>query len=414
MKLLIVHMRYEPDPTGTAPLVTQLAQDLVQNDVEVVVIASLPHYGRQSVHPDYQQYQGFFHRNRENGVEIFRTPIFVPRKPGLIGRALNYLSYNLNSILAGLLIRDVDIILAINPPITTTFSAWIMSIFHRIPLIVGIQDVWPDCVIQVGQLKNRVLIFFSKIMEKIQYMVADKVIVLSQGMKENLLRKGVRTEKIAVIANWADPDAVIPLPKDNAFYLEQNLGDYFVVLFAGNHGYNAALEYVIEAAEHLKDHSDILFIFAGEGSVKQDLVKSVNNKNLINIRFLPTLPYRKWLEMLAAADLTLVTLREDLAELNVPSKVYTLMSASRPIAASVPVNSEVGKLIRTANCGIVSPPEDPLGLVETILDCKQGKYVLEDLGRNGREYLVEFLHRNQQTGQYLNLLKSSIGGREKS
>ncbi len=408
MKVLLVHMRYEPDATGTAPLVSQLAQDLVQSGADVVVITSLPHYGRKSVHPDYQNRRGFFYRSREKGVEIIRTPIFIPRNPGIIQRALNYLSYNLNSIAAGVMVREIDVVLAINPPITTTFSAWLLSVFHRTPLVVGIQDIWPDCIIQIGQLQNWFVIATSKILERVQYAVAKKVVVLSQGMKENLLAKGVREEKVKVIPNWADPDEVIPLPKENSFFKEQGLMDHFVVLFAGNHGYNAALEYIIQAAELLIDYPDILLLFVGEGSVKEDLITLAENKKLRNTRFLSTLEKSQWLEMLAAADLGLISLRKELADLNVPSKVYTLMAASRPILASVPERSEIAHLIQQAQCGYITPPEDPAALVEKILDCRRERDNLDKLGKNGRDYLLKYLNREIRTDQYYNLLKTTI------
>lgn len=408
MKVLLVHMRYEPDATGTAPLVSQLAQDLVQSGADVIVIASLPHYGRNSVHPDYQNRRGFFHRSREKGVEIIRTPIFIPRNPGIIQRALNYLSYNLNSIAAGVMVREIDVVLAINPPITTTFSAWLLSVFHRTPLVVGIQDIWPDCIIQIGQLQNWFVIATSKILERVQYAVAKKMVVLSQGMKENLLAKGVREEKVKVIPNWADPDEVIPLPKENSFFKEQGLMDHFVVLFAGNHGYNAALEYIIQAAELLIDYPDILLLFVGEGSVKEDLITLAENKKLRNTRFLSTLEKSQWLEMLAAADLGLISLRKELADLNVPSKVYTLMAASRPILASVPERSEIAHLIQQAQCGYITPPEDPAALVEKILDCRRERDNLDKLGKNGRDYLLKYLNREIRTDQYYNLLKTTI------
>ena len=414
MKVLLVHMRYQPDATGTAPLVTQLAQDLARGGAEVVVIASLPHYGRDSIHPDYREYQGFFHHSQEHGVEIIRTPVFVPRSRGILKRALNYLSYNLNSLAAGILVRGVDVVLAVNPPITTTFSAWILSFLHRSPLIVGIQDIWPDCLIQVGQIKNKALITASKLLERIQYAVAKKVVVLSLGMKENLLLKGVQEEKIGVINNWADTDEVIPLPKENPFSLEHGLRDLFVVLFAGNHGYIGALECIIETADLLIDHPEILFLLAGEGSVKGDLINLAKSKDINNVRFLPTQPKEKWLEMLAAADLGLVTLRKDLADLNVPSKVYTLMSAGRPILASVPEGSEIVRLVQDANCGFISPPEDPVRLSQKILECRRDNHLLEKLGQNGREYLLKYLNRSKQTKLYFSLLEASTSKEKKS
>lgn len=408
MRVLIYHMRYEPDPTGTAPLVTELAQDLVLSGSEVVVVTSLPHYGRTNIHPGYDERKGYFHHSIEQGVKIIRTPVYIPRHPGLIQRALNYLSYNFNSIIAGFRVTGVDLVLAINPPITTTFSAWVLSLFHRAPLFVSIQDIWPDCIIQVGQIKNRLIIAISKLLEKFQYYVAVKVVVLSDGMKKNLLNKGVRKNKIEVIPNWADPESVVPLPKVNAFYREQKLQGKFVILFAGNHGYIAALESIIEAADLLKEQDKILFLLVGEGSVKHKLIDLVTKNDLSNVRFLSTLPQDSWLEMLAAVDLGLVTLRKELAELNVPSKVYTLMSAACPILASVPDASEVKHIIQEANCGFVSPPEDPEGLADAIMAILQNTDNLRKLGMNGRTYLINNLHRKGQTSKYSQLIKSVI------
>ena len=407
MKILIVHMRYHPDITGTAPLITQLAQDLVKSGSEVTVIASLPHYGRTTIHPDYQEYDGYFHKSEEMGVKIFRTPVFLPRKSSTFSRAWNYLSYNFLSIIAGLKISRVDVILAINPPITTTFSAWLLSVFHRAPLVVGIQDVWPDCLIQVNKLRNKVLILFSRILEKIQYQIAKKIIVLSPGMRANLERKGVKPRKIEVIANWADTENVKPRPKVNDFSISYTLEAFFVVLFAGNHGYIADLENVIAAADLLKNVPEILFLLAGEGSVKNELIQQAEDMGLNNIRFLSTQPEQEWLEMLAAADLTLVSLRSDLAGLNVPSKVYTLMSAGRPILASVPEESEVAALVLNAKSGIICKPDDPKDMAKKILDIRNQTELLNEYGRNGRKFMLEKFNRRLQTARYLSILEST-------
>jgi len=401
-------MRYFPDKTGTAPLVTQLAQDLVISGSDVTVVTSLPHYGRTTVHPDYQEYNEIFNRCEEDGVNIIRTRVYVPQGTGIMQRAWNYVTFNFLSVIAGIKADRADVILAVNPPITTTFAAWIVSLFHRAPLIVGIQDVWPDCIIQVNKLKNRILIIFSRMLEKIQYSIAKKVIVLSMGMKSNLERKGVDSGKIEIIANWADTDLVKPLPKDNDFSHRHELGDKFVVLFAGNHGYIAALDKIILAADILRDTTEILFLFVGEGSVKSELMRYADEKGLDNVKFLTTQPEQQWLEMLAAADLTLVSLRVDLAELNVPSKVYTLMSAARPILASVPEDSEVASLVLSAKSGIICTPEDPEALASSILKMKDSPNLLDKYGRNGRKYLIETFNRNLQTKKYLSVLKNSL------
>lgn len=408
MKLLIVHMRYHPDATGTAPLVTQLAEDLTRYGEDVIVLTSFPHYGRQDIHPDYQHFSGDFYSSQENGVEVIRTPVYLPRNTSMLQRALNYLSYNLNSIVGGVKLKEVDIILAINPPITTSFSAWVLSIVHRAPLIIGIQDIWPDCLIEVGRIRNPLMMAGSKILEKIQYKISNRIIVLSGGMKENLVNKGVAEAKIQEIPNWADPKDITPVNKINQFYLDQNLAGKFVVLFSGNHGYIAALEGVLEAAKILNDEPEILFLLAGEGSVKPELMALAERLSLDNVIFLPTQPKDRWIEMLSAADLGLVTLKSELAELNVPSKVYTLMSAACPILASVPEESEIVSLITKAECGYVVLPESPFVLADTIIRIKESPDLLEKYAQNGRKYLLEYLSREKRTSQYHHLITDLV------
>ncbi len=411
MKVLVIHMRYQPDPTGTAPLVTQLVEDLVEQGLEITVVTSLPHYGRKSVHPDYRSYRGYFHRTRQKNLEIIRTPIFVPRNRGMLPRAVNYLSYTFNAIAAGLTVGNIDLVLAVNPPITASFSAFFLSLLRRVPTILSIQDVWPDCVVEVGQLKNPLMIGFTRWLEKVQYRAARKIVVLSEGMKNNLILKGVLEDKIEIVSNWADPDQVSPVEGKNSFSEQHQLKDQFTVLFSGNHGYISALDQVVEAANELVERRNILFILAGEGSVKEEVVRLARDKNLDNILFLPTQGKDDWLEMLAASDLGLVTLRKNLGSLNVPSKVYTLMAAGKPILGSVPENSEIVNLVQTAQCGIVCPPENPQALAEAVLAASQSRDKLLKMGKRGRKYLIKNLSRKQQTGMYYRLLTKAAGNK---
>jgi len=408
MKLLLFHMRYKPDATGTAPLVTQLAEDLVSYGVDVTVVASLPHYGKNVLHEDFEEHKGSFSTAVENGVKVVRTPVYIPRSKRIIQRAMNYLSYNINSVLAGLRERPADIILAINPPITTSFSAWLTSLLLGAPLVIGIQDVWPDCIIEVGAIRSKLLIGVMRGMELLQYRIARKIIVLSEGMKANLINKGVSERKIQVIPNWADPEEVKPVKNYDRFIQAHKLEDRFIVLFSGNHGYIAALDTVLEAANILKGQERILFVLAGEGNVKADLISLAAQLELTNVLFLPTQSEENWLEMLSACDLGLVTLRADLAGLNVPSKTYTLMSAARPILASVPENSEIARIIHLSRAGIISKPENARDMAARILEMSKDPHGLEEYGRNGREYLRKHINRKGQTDLYHRVLQSAI------
>ena len=410
MKILIFHMRFHPDAMGSAPMVSQLTEDLSAAGEQVSVIASLPHYGRRDVHPDYRDRQGLFHLSKHQGANIWRTPVYLPPRPTIFHRALNYLSYTFMSVIAGFRAGKADIVLAVNPPITTIFSAYLIALVRRVPLVVGIQDIWPDCVIQVGQLKNKYLIRISYWMERIQHRIASKVVVLSRGMKENLITKKVPEHKIVVIANWADPKKVKPLPGKNDFLRDNSLEDRFVILFAGNHGYNAALEVVLSAAEMLRSRPEVVFLFAGEGNVKADLQQQAHDHGLKNVIFVPTQLNNDYLEMLATAHIGLVTLRKALGGLSVPSKVYSLMAAARPILAAVPKNSGIESLVEDSGCGFCVAPEDPRALADAVESLLNRKEELIQMGRYGRDYLEQHVARHTQTGQYHQLLHELVSG----
>lgn len=408
MKILIYHMRFHPDLTGTAPLVTQLAMDLAASGNSVTVIASLPHYGRNQVHPEYQHRSGVFHRSTYEGVSVVRTPVFVPKRPSLLARTMNYLSYTFYSAWAGLGEEAPDVVLAINPPITTAFSAWLAALRHRAPLVVGIQDVWPDVIALLGQLRNPVVLWFSKLLERLQYRLAKRVIVLSQGMKGNLLAKGVQEDKIVVVSNWADLERIRPRKTASGFRKLHGLEDRFVVLFAGNLGFVAALDSVLETARLLQSHPHILFLLVGEGNVKHALLEKSEKYHLENVRFLTTQPDEVLPEMLAAADIGLVVLHRALGDLSIPSKTYTLMAAGTAILAAVPENSAIADLLQKANCGIWIPPQDPASMAEALTSIAQEKDKLLEMGKNGRNYLEGNLSRKSQTNAYLSLLRDVV------
>jgi colanic acid biosynthesis glycosyl transferase WcaI len=403
MRIMILHMRFHPDLTGTGPLVSDLASDLVELGNEVTVISSMPHYGRHEIPPEYRG--KLLHRSEFKGVDLWRTFVYVPKSPNGVQRALNYLSYTIMSIVAGLLAEKPDVILCVNPPITVGFSGWLLSLVRRAPMVFNVQDVWPDCLVIIDQLRSPLLIRIFKHLEKFIYRVSSRVTVLSEGMKENLMRKGVPAEKTVVIPNWSDVETIRPVERDNSFRAAHGLNGEFVVMFAGNLGFIAMLDKVLEAAKLLEDDPHIQFLIVGEGNAKPGLVNRAGELGLKNVRFLPTQPKEVLPEMLGAADLSLVTLNRRLGQLNVPSKTYSIMASARPVLASVPENSEIARLVKVAGCGEGVPPEDAQALAQAIRRLSSQQEKLLVYGANGRRYVEECLTRRRLTAQYHNLIQ---------
>ena len=194
------------------------------------------------------------------------------------------------------------------------------------------------------------------------------------------------------------------MPKENNFRAVHNLNGRFVVLFAGNLGYIAVLDTVLDAAQLSKHDSNIIFLIVGEGNVKSRLVKRAELMGLTNMRFLPTQPKEVLPDMLGAADVSLVTLNRHLGQLNVPSKIYSIMASARPVLASVPDDSEIAWLVQDADCGVWVPPENPHSLAKAIQSLKKQPELLKRLGANGRQYVCENFDRKILTRHYHQLL----------
>jgi colanic acid biosynthesis glycosyl transferase WcaI len=402
MKILILHMRYWPDATGTGPLVTDLAQDLVETGAEVTVVCSVPHYGRSEL------VEGFggrlLSRSIESGVRVIRTAAVVASPGNKIARAMDYIVYAIISACYGVFSGSYEIILCISPPITVGFSGWLVGIFKRIPLVYNVQDIWPDGLIRMGRLKNRLVVKLFVYLERFIYRVASRLIVLSEGMKSVLVTKGVPEEKIEVIPNWVDLEVIHPVDKETSIRAEAKIRDEFVILFAGNLGYAAGLDTVIDAAKILKDQDDCIFLFVGGGSCREHLEARAQEMKLANVRFLPTQPIDYLSAVLGSADVSLVTMLSDMGGLSVPSKTYAYMASARPIIAAVPEHSEIHSLVLKADCGLWIPPEDPQALAEVVSHCYSNRGSLDRFGENGREFVENHFNRKIATNQYHRVL----------
>ena len=396
-------MRYQPDLTGTGPIVTDLATGLTELGDDVTVVTSMPHYGRKEVPSEYKG--RLFHRQNCLGVDVRRTFVYVPPNPGGFHRGMNYLSYTLMCSVIGLLSGRHDVVLCVNPPITVGFAGFLIGLIRRMPVVFNVQDVWPDCLETIGQLRNPLLIRIFRHLETFIYRISARVTVLSDGMRQNLVAKGVEEGKILVIPNWADVDQIRPVRKKNNFRGAHNLNGHFVVMFAGNLGYVSALDTLLDAAKVLQYNQSILFLVVGEGNAKAGLQGRAKRLGLKNVRFLPRQPKENLSEMLGAADVSLVSLHRHLGQLNVPSKTYSIMASARPVIAAVPGDSEIARLVRETDCGVLVPPQDPEALAATIDRVSQNRANLEHMGANGRRCAVTSFDKRTLISRYRRLLQ---------
>ncbi len=385
MRILFMGQCYAPEDVSAAVLITELAVDLAHRGHDVTVVTGAPSYPYGRVFEGYRN--PLYSVEMLDGVRVVRTWSHISPSKKVLPRLLHYGTYSLTAFYGGLFSPRPDVILSYSPPLPLGLSAWLLSRLWGVPWVLQIEDLYPDAAIAAGVLTNRPLIAFFRAIEEFQYRRAQRISVISENFRENLLGKGVPDSRVEVIPVWADPDQVRPLPKHNSFRRQNGLDGQFVVMYAGNIGLTSCLEDVLHSAELLRDHHDIEFVIVGEGVRKDDLQAEAKTRSLTNVRFLPYQPREIFPEMLAAADLSLVTLNAGAALSSMPSKTFNVMASARPILAVTPPGSEVMRIVTEAGCGVNVPPGAPRELAETILQLQSDRPALAQMGQNGRTCL---------------------------
>lgn len=402
MHILILGQCYAPENVSAAVLIAELASDLVRRGHRVTVATGAPSYPHGRVFDGYSN--GLFSSETLDGVRVIRTWSYISPSKRVLPRLLHYGTYSATAFYGGLLAGRPDVILSFSPPLPLGLSAWALSRIFRVPWALQLEDLYPDAAIAAGVMTNRVLVNFFLGMEAFLYRRAQRISVISKSFQQTLLTKGVAGSKIEFIPIWADPDEVRPMEKENAFRRAHGLEHKFVVMYAGNIGLTSCLEDALGAAEILRDRSDIQFVVVGEGVRKDALMEASRERGLTNVRFLPFQPRENFAEMLAAADLSLVTLNAGAALSSLPSKIFNVMASARPVLAATPPGSELMQIVESAACGWTVPPGAPDRLAEAVVQLKDRESDLVQMGKNGRACLEKNYSRAQCVEKFENML----------
>lgn len=411
MRILVVSLYYEPDwCQSNGPIIRALCDDWADAGHEVTVLTSFPHYNCDSVWPEYRG--RLFQRDRVGKVSVIRSYIYVPRERSSAGRIFNYLSFNISSTLAGLFAGRQDVIFAVSPPLTIGLTAFTLGLIKRIPYCYNLQDIWPEVAVRLGMLRGQRTIRFFERLEKFIYHHSRRIFAISEEFKANLSGKGALDGKIEVIPNFADTDFIRPMAKTNAFSQAHKLTDKYVVLYAGNTGLSQGLEVILDAADHLRDRSEIVFLIVGQGARRDALIAEAKWRGLNNVRLLPLQPEADVPLIYASCDVALIPLRRGIIENSVPCKTYSIMAAGRPYIACVDRGSNIWKLTEAAACGVCVEPEDGEALAEAVLQLQSEPAMARAMGRNGREYVTRYFAREAIADRYRVALESVVEDQE--
>ncbi len=411
MHILIYSYNYYPEPIGIAPLMTELAEGLVEQGHEVRVITGMPNYPQRQI---YDEYQGkWYSTEQKNGVTIQRSYLRIKSKPNLIDRLLLELSFILTSLPQALKGQRPDVILLTVPPLLVSLPASLLGWLYNCPVVLNVQDILPEAAIRIGLIKNKWMIRALTVLEKFAYRNAHTISVISEEFRHNLVNKGVPNKKIVCIPNWVNINFIRPLVNKNIpWKSEHQLDNKFVVLYSGNIALTQGLETVVETAVRLSEITEIIFVIVGESKALQKLHKYCLTCGADNVLLLPLQPREKLPQMLAAANVGLIVQKRNVISFNMPSKIPLLLASGSPIVGSVPETGTAATAIQISGGGIVVHPESPDALADAIQKLYENPTLAAQLGENGRKFAVENYSFDQALQRYEDLFYDVTPQRE--
>ena len=410
MKILVLPAYYYPEQAASPYLGDNIREAMCNAGFILALYAPMPTRGvSEEIRVEYKERK--IEYKYDNKLVIHRFPMYSEGK-NPINRALRYGICWCVQFGKGLCAKDIDLIyLASTPPIQGALGCLLKKI-KRVPFVYNLQDIFPDSLAGTGLVRKDGLIWrIGRVVENFTYKHADKIIVISEGFKRNIMAKGVPEEKIVVVYNWVDQNAVKNVArKDNKLFDKYHLDrNKFYITYSGNIGLTQNMDLLLDVARSLEDNEEIQFVLIGEGAYKEQVKEVITRNNIKNVTLLPFQPYEDISHVFSLGDVGIIISKPGVGENSVPSKTWSIMSASRPVLANFDEN-EIKTILSENECGVFTKAGDKQAFTDAILELCRNREMCRKYGENGRKFVMENLTREIGTQKYIDVIKSVAKG----
>jgi glycosyltransferase involved in cell wall biosynthesis len=405
MKILFLSAYFSPESVAGSHLANNRNEAFAEAGFEMEVYTPLPSRGISN------EVRSLYKRKRieklyGGRMTVHRFLMFREGKNSTM-RALRYVLCGFIQFFKGWFAKDIDIVLVVStPPIQGAIAAMVKKV-KSIPFVYCLQDIFPDSLVGTGLTKRGSLLWrIGRVIENFTYNNADKIIVISQDFRRNILAKGVPEEKIVVIYNWVDENVVKNISREeNKLFNRYDLDrEKFYITYCGNIGLTQNMDMLLEVARELEHIDDIKFVLVGEGTYKTTVEDLIAKSNINNVTLLPFQPYEDISYVFSLGDVGLVISKPGVGENSVPSKMWSIMSAEQTVLASFDCN-ELKNIIEDNNCGIFTQAGDEEAFKSAILKLYNNREQCRVLGHNGRDFILKNLTREKSTSKYVEVIK---------
>jgi colanic acid biosynthesis glycosyl transferase WcaI len=385
MRVAILSQYFEPEPLTR---LTSLVRRLVAAGHTVEVLTALPNWPIGHYYDGYRPVLAC--EEQRHGARVVRTYVWPYQGRVTWKRFANYGSFMLSALWGAHRLDQLDVLYVYHPPLTISLPAYVIARLKQVPFIYDVQDIWPEAGVAAQALKPGLLYRSMTRWARWAYRHAARITVIAPDFVDVLVAQGAAREKISVVPNWADERIYAPRL---AVGVRQRHGipdDAFVAMYAGNLGSTHGVNYLLEAAQQLKQDTRLVFVFVGTGPEYEKMLRLKEQLGLANVRFLGYVQPKNMPELLAMADILLVHLRRsDSGAVSLPSRMLAYMASARPML--VASEGAPRRLVEEAQCGVTCEPENPGAIVALLQQLVSQPDLLHQMGMNGRQrYLNEF------------------------
>jgi glycosyltransferase involved in cell wall biosynthesis len=402
VNILTIH--YPPDHASAAILMEELASGLSNKGFKVSILTSQPIYNTEIKCESNEI---------KNGVSITRISSLGLNKNKKVAKILNTVWFSLNVLLSLTLINENEketYLFTTNPPILPVI-ALLVKILKKNNIVLLMYDINPDASLRLNYVSNSLITKLWTYFNKLAYLKSYKIITISDAMKKYITEKYfgneiLNSEKIKVIHNWANQNHIKPVEiNKNEFINENNLKEKFIINYSGNIGIAQNFDGLLKSALLLR-RKDIAFIFIGDGVKKESIVEFVKNYSIENIHFFKYYNKNYIPMVMGASALSVVHLEKEVEDLCMPSKLYYILALAKPILAFCRESSELGKIIKEADCGYIVSHNEPEKIEEIILNLKNDKVLRKRLSNNSLNYFLKNFTIEKAIDEYSKVLNS--------
>ncbi len=405
MRLLILSQYFWPESFR----INAIVQSLVERGVDVEVLTGKPNYPQGVMFTGYRAWG--CQNEVQQGIRINRIPLLA-RGRGRLHLALNYLSFIFSGVLfAPLTLRKkkFDVIFVYAPsPILQAIPAIFLGWLKVCPVVLWVQDLWPESLSATGYVKNRTVLMLVEKVVRFIYRHVDLLLVQSRAFEAPVRALASKTP-IIYYPNSVDDAFSVPAKSDPPAI--SGLDSAFSVLFAGNIGAAQAVDVIVEAASILKENTDIHFVVLGDGSCRMQMLDAAQQGGLSNLHLPGRFPEETMPGFMQKASALLVTLADRaIFAATIPNKVQAYLASGRPIIACL--NGEGARLVSEAGAGLATPAEDARSLAATILrlyNLSPGER--EKMGENGRRYYQKHFDHQHLVDELIGHLQAVLQDR---